>query len=127
MRVILVRHAEAAPGEPDGMRPLTQEGEEAARALGAEFAQLQPDAVISSPLLRTRQTAAAIAAAAGLEPQTDVRLAPGASVADLRAAVEGRGATVIAVAHQPDCSDIVREVTGREVRFSVGSFQEFEL
>ena len=31
----------------------------------------------------------------------------------MRAAVAGRGETVVAVGHQPDCSEIVLELTGR--------------
>ncbi|MEI8104432.1 MAG: histidine phosphatase family protein [Actinomycetes bacterium] len=127
MHLILVRHAKAAPGEPDALRPLTHEGHEAALALGDRFAALAPDAVVSSPLLRARQTAEPIAAAAGVTAETDVRLAPGASADDLRAVIDGRGDTVIAVGHQPDCSEIVLALTGRKVGFSVGSFQEIEL
>jgi len=127
VHLILVRHAKAAPGEPDALRPLTHEGHEAALALGDRFAALAPDAVVSSPLLRARQTAEPIAAAAGVTAETDVRLAPGASADDLRAVIDGRGDTVIAVGHQPDCSEIVLALTGRKVGFSVGSFQEIEL
>ena len=58
MRVIVVRHAEAAPGEPDDLRALTPEGRDAARALGARLARENLDAVVSSPLLRARETAA---------------------------------------------------------------------
>ena len=65
MRLVLVRHAEAAPGEPDELRALTSEGREQARVLAAELARERPDAVLTSPLLRARQTADAIARAAG--------------------------------------------------------------
>src|SRR5262249_17651312 len=63
MRLFLVRHAEAAPGEPDDLRPLTPAGRDAAREGAARLAAERPDAVLSSPLLRARQTAAAYAAA----------------------------------------------------------------
>ncbi len=46
MRLILVRHAEAAPGEPDELRPLTQAGRDAARELGERLAGERPDAVL---------------------------------------------------------------------------------
>ena len=127
MRLFLVRHAEAAPGDPDELRPLTKAGREAARELGTTLAEEEPQAVVSSPLLRARETAGAIADAAGLEPETDDRLAPGATADDLRSAVAGRGDTVVAVGHQPDCSEIVFALTGREVRFPAGGFHELTL
>jgi phosphohistidine phosphatase SixA len=127
VRLFLVRHAEAAPGEPDELRPLTPAGRAAARELATALAQEQLTAVVSSPLLRARETAAAIAEAAGLEPETDDRLAPGATADDLRHAVAGRGDTVVAVGHQPDCSEIVLAVTGREVRFPAGGVHELPL
>ena len=125
MRLFLVRHAEAAPGEPDDLRPLTEAGRAAARALGERLAQEQPDAVVSSPLLRARETADAIARAAGLDATADERLAPGASADDVRAAAEGD--TVVVVAHQPDCSEIVLALTGREVSFAPGAMHEVQL
>ena len=127
MRVILVRHAKAAPGQPDELRPLTESGRESARLLGGLLAEQDPDTVVSSPLLRARETAAEIAAAAGLEAAVDERLAPGTTVESLRAAVTGRGELVIAVGHQPDCSEIVLALTGREVAFPTAGFAEVEL
>ncbi len=127
MRLFLVRHTEAAPGEPDDLRPLTPAGREHARKLGASLATEHPEAVLSSPLLRARETAAVIAEAAGIASEADERLAPGATADDLRAAAAGRGETVVAVAHQPDCSEIVFALTGREVRFPAGAVHEVEL
>jgi phosphohistidine phosphatase len=127
VRLILVRHADAASGHPDELRPLTPAGRKAAAALGESLAERKPDAVVSSPLLRARETAAPIASAAGLEATTDIRLAPGATLEGLRAAVAGLGETVIAVGHQPDCSEIVLELEGREVKFATASFAEVEL
>jgi phosphohistidine phosphatase len=127
MRVIVVRHAEAAPGEPDELRALTPEGREAARALGERLAGETPDAVLSSPLLRARETAEPIARAAGVRPEVDARLAPGASADDIRAAVEGRGETVVVVGHQPDCGDAVFALTGRKTNFPPAGTAEVEL
>lgn len=127
MRVFLVRHAEAAPGEPDALRPLTPEGEATARAVGELLEREHPTAVVSSPLRRARETAAAIAAAAGVEPAADERLAPGATAETLREAVAGRGATVVAVGHQPDCGNIVEELTGERRPFAPGAYAELEL
>ncbi|HEY8723139.1 MAG TPA: histidine phosphatase family protein [Gaiellaceae bacterium] len=127
MRLFLVRHAEAAPGEPDELRPLTAAGRGVARDLGERLATEHPDAVVSSPLLRARETAEQIARAAGLTPEADERLAPGATTEDLKAAVAGRGDTVIAIGHQPDCSAILLVLTGRELDFAPGAMHEAQL
>ena len=90
MRLLIVRHAEAAPGHPDELRTLTPAGRAQARALGRRLREeaFLPDAVVTSPLLRARETAVAL----GLgEPQIDERLAPGAAPADVRDASIGRG------------------------------------
>ena len=111
MRLLIVRHAEAAPGNPDELRPLTPGGRAQARALGDRLREqgLEPDAVVSSPLLRARETANAL----GLgEPAVDERLAPGASPDDVRDAALGRGETVLVVGHQPDCGRAVAALTG---------------
>ena len=112
MRVYLVRHAEAAPGEPDDLRALTPEGRRAARDLGERLAAegVRPDAVISSPLLRARETAGEIGRAVGVEPEADERLGFGATADRLRELVEGRGEMVVAIGHQPDCGRIAAEL-----------------
>lgn len=126
MRLFLVRHAEAAPGDPDDLRPLTDAGRAAARALAARLAPEHPDAVVSSPLLRARQTAEAIARAARVDVAVDERLAPGATADDLRESVQGHD-TIVAVGHQPDCSEIVLALTGLDVSFRPGDVHELEL
>jgi phosphohistidine phosphatase len=111
MRLVIVRHAEAAPGRPDELRPLTPAGREQARRLGDELRAESVDAVVSSPLLRARETAAAL----GLgQPEVDERLAPGAGPDDMRAAAAGRGATVVVVGHQPDCGRAAAALGGGE-------------
>jgi phosphohistidine phosphatase len=115
MQLVIVRHAEAAPGSPDELRPLTPAGREQARSLGLQLRAegVEPDAVVSSPLLRARETAAALTGPLGLgEPEVDERLAPGASPADIRDAALGRGGTVVVVGHQPDCGHAVAALAG---------------
>jgi phosphohistidine phosphatase len=114
VRLYIVRHAEAAPGEPDELRSLTPAGRQQARSLGERLARehVRLDAVVSSPLLRARETAAAIAKAFSLSVEVDERLAPGATAQLVRAATAGRGAAVAVVGHQPDCGEIVSELSG---------------
>ena len=127
MRVFLVRHAEAAPGEPDELRRLTTAGRESARALGKQLATHRPTAVFSSPLLRARETAELIARACKLEATADERLGPGATIETLQDAAAGGGETVVAVGHQPDCSEIVFALSGNEVSFPPAGVAELEL
>ena len=127
MRLILVRHAHSDPGQPDELRPLSARGRDEARALGERLAAERPDLVLSSPLLRARETAAAIAKAAGVELRIDERLAPGAGSDDVLAAVEGAGDTVVTVGHQPDCSEIARALTGADPGFPTAGSYELEV
>jgi phosphohistidine phosphatase len=130
VRLVIVRHAEAASGEPDELRPLTPEGRRTARALGQRLADegLHPDAVLTSPLLRARETAQELARPAGLEAELDDWLAPGATPESVRAAAGGRGETVIVVGHQPDCSRIAAALSGgEEPVFAPGAMRSIEL
>lgn len=114
MRLYLVRHAEAAAGTPDELRPLTPGGRQQARALGADLreAGVVPDAIVTSPLRRARETALLVGQELGVETTVDDRLSPGATAETISDAVAGRGQTVIAVGHQPDCSRIAAALTG---------------
>jgi phosphohistidine phosphatase len=101
MRLVIVRHAEAAAGHPDELRPLTADGRAQARRLGADLreAGLAPAAVVCILLG---------------EPVVDDRLAPGATPDAVRAvAVEhGDGGAVVLVGHQPDCGRAAAELGG---------------
>jgi phosphohistidine phosphatase len=114
MQLYLVRHAEAAPGAPDEMRPLTEGGKQAARALGMRLRAIgaRPSVVLASPLRRSWETAAALAIALNVEMVEDERLRPGMNVETLKEAIRDRGESVVVVGHQPDCGQIVASVTG---------------
>jgi phosphohistidine phosphatase len=130
VRLFIVRHAEAAGGEPDELRPLTEQGRESARALGKRLAAdgVRPDAVLSSPLLRARETATEIARAVGIDAEPDERLAPGAGADEVQAAVAGRGETVVVVGHQPDCGRVAAALAGGpEPPFPPAGVAEVEL
>ena len=119
MLVFLVRHAHSDPGEPDELRPLSARGREEARALGERLSAhaTPPQVVVSSPLLRARQTAEAIVLATRATLRVDDRLAPGAAVEDLRTAARELRGPVAAVCHQPDCSEIALALTGSDPGF----------
>jgi len=130
MRLYLVRHAEAESGEPDELRKLTREGREQARALGRRLRAegARPATILTSPLLRARETGGELARALEVEAEPDERLAPGATVDDVRAALAGRGDEVVVVGHQPDCSQVAAALTGGpEPRFPAGGLVVLEI
>jgi phosphohistidine phosphatase len=123
MRLIVVRHAHAESGDPDELRPLSGRGRDEADALAERLAAEAPLLVVSSPLLRARETAAAIAKATAAEVRIDERLSPGATAETVLAAVDEADGPVVTVGHQPDCSLIVEALTGLEVDFpTAGQF-----
>jgi phosphohistidine phosphatase len=114
VRLYLVRHAEAESGEPDELRRLTPEGREQARALGQRLRaeDARPASILTSPLLRARETGGELSRALDVGTEPDERLAPGATADDVRAAIAGRGDEVVVVGHQPDCGQIAAALTG---------------
>jgi phosphohistidine phosphatase len=118
VRLIVVRHAHSDPGDPDELRPLSARGRDEAAALAERLAaEAGPVLVLSSPLLRARETAAPIARASGAELRVDERLSPGAGAEDVVAAAEGADGPVVAVGHQPDCSIVVEALANIRVDF----------
>ena len=83
--------------------------------------------VVTSPLLRARETAAAIAKATGAELRVDDRLAPGATLDGLLEAVAGAGDVVVAVGHQPDCSELAEALGAVGLAFAPGTVHELVL
>jgi phosphohistidine phosphatase len=114
MELLIVRHAEAAPGDPDELRPLTRGGRDQARALGTRLREegVRPAAILTSPLLRARETGELIGRELGVESVADERLAPGANAAGIAEAAGEHDGTLVLVGHQPDCSQIAAALTG---------------
>jgi phosphohistidine phosphatase len=120
MLLLIIRHAIAVPrgtpGIADAERPLTPDGEERFRAAAAGLARLvgRPDALLSSPWLRARQTADIAAGAWGkIEPEETDVLAGGTF--DEQARVLDRypaSGTVAVVGHEPYVSDLLGRLLG---------------
>jgi phosphohistidine phosphatase len=118
MRLIVIRHAiavERSPDIPDDARPLTQEGKRRFRQAARGLARLfpQPDLLLSSPLLRARQTAR-IAGKAWSMPVTEEAALGGGSVAELESALRRvpAQATVALVGHEPQVSEFLAHLLG---------------
>ena len=130
VRLFVVRHAEAAPGEPDDLRTLTPHGRS---RRGSSASASSQDGSSRTPCSRARCSAHArrpreSRRRSASTPEPDERLAPGATADDVRAVVAGRGETVVVVGHQPDCGQIVAAIDGGPApEFPAGGVRELEL
>jgi phosphohistidine phosphatase SixA len=84
--------------------------------------------VVSSPLLRAQQTAAAVAARLGLEVTVDALLTSGCSPDDVVALLSRLKAnqSPLLVGHQPDLSTTVAVLTERHISFAQGDLAILE-
>jgi phosphohistidine phosphatase len=116
----LLRHGDAAEGSPDAERPLTEKGEQQARAAGRALEKLgvKPAACLTSPKLRAADTARIACEELGVEPQLEPKLAGGPF--DPEALAAGLGDDVLLVGHDPDFSMAVHSLTGAQVRMKKG-------
>jgi phosphohistidine phosphatase len=116
----LLRHGEAAEGSPDAERPLTERGEEQARAAGQALAVLgvSLDACVTSPKVRAVETAREACEPLGVTPQEDHALEGGPF--DPSELALGYGEHVLLVGHDPDFSMAVHSATGAQVRMKKG-------
>ena len=115
--VILVRHAEKATGPSDDP-PLTPAGRDRARALAAALADARVTAIVTSDRARTRETAAPLAKAAGIEPVAIGR--PDGSLKGHVAAVVEEvlrhpGGVVVVVGHTDTLPEIVTGLGGPSI------------
>jgi phosphohistidine phosphatase len=123
----LLRHGDAADGSPDAERPLTEKGEEQARAAGAALRALgvKIDACLTSPKVRAADTARIACEQLGdVEPQLESRLSGGPF--DAEALTAGLGDEVLLVGHDPDFSVAVHDLTGAQVRLRKGGLAGLE-
>lgn len=129
MLLYLVRHAIAlphgAPGVQDTERPLTEEGSEKMRQAAAGLRRLGyvPGLLMSSPLVRARQTAEILREAFGeVELQYVPSLAPSGSRSELYHEIARQAKTresLMLVGHQPSLGEIAGEIVWGNARHSV--------
>jgi len=120
MDLILWRHCEAEPGEPDLGRRLTSKGAKQAERMAAWLDAHLPDTcrILSSPADRAQQTALALKRRFKTVPE----LAPGASVANILAAANWPDSRepVLIVGHQPSLGAVASFLlSGEEAYWSV--------
>ncbi len=121
VRLVLVRHAEAAPGEPDELRPLTPNGRDVGprpgraarrgrRAAGCRADEPAPTRAGDRCRARACARRHRSSRTSGWRPALPQTTCP--------PAVRGRGDTVVVVGHQPDCGRIAAELSGGPSRRS---------
>ncbi len=113
--VILVRHAEKA-AMPAADPPLTDAGVTRANALAAALANANVQAIITTELVRTRETARPYAEAHGLVPEivhSGPREAHAKAVA--KAVLAHAGQVVLVVGHSDTISAIIAALGGPEL------------
>lgn len=123
MELVLLRHGKAEPhGHPQGdaARALIEKGRGQARRAARllKLAGLLPEIVLTSPLLRARQTAEEFCRAAEMPgPLIQPWLALGAEPAAVMDGLRGFGdfQRVALVGHEPDFSGLVEWLMGAEV------------
>ena len=120
MDLILWRHCEAEPGEPDLGRRLTSKGMKQAERMAEWLERHLPDScrILVSPADRAQQTAMALQRKSRIAPE----LAPGASVTAVLAAANWPDSRepVMLVGHQPTLGMIASFLlSGQESYWSV--------
>jgi phosphohistidine phosphatase len=117
MLLFLLRHADAEPvAASDELRGLSEKGRRQARdaARFCEAREIAPDVVLTSPLLRARQTAETVARQIGAEviaqPWLTAGMVPDEALDELRAFSKMKG--VMLVGHEPDFSHLAARLLG---------------
>jgi phosphohistidine phosphatase len=120
MRLIIIRHAIAVergtPDIADDDRPLTRKGERRFQQAARGLARIEPrpDALLTSPLPRARQTAEIAAQAWGKTKARKADVLAGGSFAEVAGILDKlpRDITVAVVGHEPDVSELLAAILG---------------
>jgi len=120
MQLYFLRHglADWPDWDParDEERPLTDKGikKMKAEAKAIQKLGLNLDAILSSPLVRARQTAEVIAKRLGMDVIQEHALTPGFDAKRLRGVLRSnaKAGAIMIVGHEPDFSQTIAEVTG---------------
>lgn len=116
MRMLLyfLRHAEAEDGNVDFDRRLTPKGLEQADKVGAFCRSfgLKPDVLLTSPVIRARQTADAVGKALKVPVEVADWMACGMTFPTFVSGMADQRGEVMLVGHEPDFSEVVACLLG---------------
>jgi phosphohistidine phosphatase len=132
----LLRHAHA--GDPmkwkgsDFDRPLSAKGRAQAERLGGLLARVgfEPDAILTSPKVRARETAELVADRLGVGVVPEDRLADTVTLADLEQILTAAGnpSRPVIVGHDPDFSELLALLVGAsEIAMRKGAIARVDL
>ena len=112
MDLILWRHADAADGEPDSTRPLTEKGREQARAMAQWLRPRLPAElrILVSPAVRAQQTAAALQREFETHEAIDVGQTASAILA--MSGWPDAAKALLIVGHQPTLGEVAAQLLG---------------
>jgi phosphohistidine phosphatase len=133
--LLLLRHAHAGDSSTwvgdDEVRPLTEKGRRQSERVGRLLAAADyaPDAVLTSPLTRARETAEIVADVLGVRVHIEPRLGEPLDLATLDAILEDAGAPrrPVLVGHDPDFSELVSELVGAPVPMRKGTLARIDV
>lgn len=118
--ILFVRHAEKAGKEPTS--PLTEAGQARAAALRDMLAHAGISAVYSTDFVRTKQTAAPLAEALGLEVKLYDAERPEEAATRLLGA--HRGEAILVVGHRPNIPRMISSLVGGPPRDNLERYDE---
>ena len=128
MKLSIIRHAQAVDFDAvtfGGDRGLTEKGIKQSQSLGDHLARSEqlPDIVLSSPVLRARQTAEVLCQSAGIsKPLLEAFLSCGMRPEDALSELKGyaRFSHIALIGHEPDLSYLLRRLMAcHELTFRV--------
>jgi phosphohistidine phosphatase len=136
IELYLLRHAHA--GDPlkwkgsDFDRPLSGKGRAQAERLGGLLARVgfEPDAIVTSPKVRARETAELVADRLGVKPILEERLGDTVTLSDLEQILDAAGnpSRPVIVGHDPDFSELLALLVGApEVPMRKGAIARVDL
>jgi phosphohistidine phosphatase len=135
VELCVLRHAHAGDSlaweGDDDVRPLTDKGRRQAERVGRLLAAAGyiPDAVITSPLVRARETADIVADLLGAPVRVEPRLGEPLSIATVERILDEAGSPrrPVLVGHDPDFSELVSELVGAPVAMRKGSLARIDV
>lgn len=129
MDLYFLRHGDAEPASaatPDQARRLTERGRRETQAVAEALhrAGVRPEAILTSPLTRARETGEILQRIFGISARAEERLTSGCGLGAIQALTSDRAEQrILFVGHEPDLSMIVGRLIGSaRVRMRTSGF-----